>query len=86
MEVYIVVLGGIALVPIIWQFLLEYQKKRILTFLSPENDPLGAGYHLMQSKIALGSGALWKRIYPGVSESPKFFARNTNRLHIYYVG
>ena len=61
MEVYIVVLGGIALVPIIWQFLLEYQKKRILTFLSPEIDPLGAGYHLMQSKIALGSGGFMEK-------------------------
>lgn len=44
--------------PIIWQFLHEYQKNRVLTFLNPENDPLGAGYHIIQSKIALGSGGL----------------------------
>ena len=69
MEVYIVVLGGVALVPIIWQFLLEYQKKRILTFLSPENDPLGAGYHLMQSKIALGSGGLYGKGFIQGSQS-----------------
>ena len=62
-------LGGIALVPIIWQFLLEYQKKRILTFLSPENDPLGAGYHLMQSKIALGSGGLYGKGFIQGSQS-----------------
>jgi rod shape determining protein RodA len=46
-------------VPIAWQFLRDYQKVRILTFLDPESDPLGAGYHIMQSKIALGSGGLF---------------------------
>ena len=45
-------------IPIGWQFLHNYQKNRILTFLNPENDPLGAGYHILQSKIALGSGGL----------------------------
>ena len=62
-------LGGIALVPIIWQSLLDYQKKRILTFLSPETDPLGAGYHLMQSKIALGSGGLYGKGFMQGSQS-----------------
>ncbi|MBV00671.1 MAG: rod shape-determining protein RodA [Rhodospirillaceae bacterium] len=62
-------LGGIALVPIIWQSLLDYQKKRILTFLSPETDPLGAGYHLMQSKIALGSGGLYGKGFIQGSQS-----------------
>ncbi|WP_169544697.1 rod shape-determining protein RodA [Sneathiella aquimaris] len=42
-----------------YQFLYEYQKKRILIFLNPESDPLGAGYHIMQSKIALGSGGVF---------------------------
>lgn len=50
---------GVGTVPVAWQFLHEYQKKRVLTFLNPENDPLGAGYHIMQSKIALGSGGLF---------------------------
>ena len=45
-------------VPIGWQFLHDYQRQRILTFLNPETDPLGAGYHILQSKIALGSGGL----------------------------
>lgn len=49
---------GLAAAPIAWQFLHEYQKKRVLTFLNPETDPLGAGYHIIQSKIALGSGGL----------------------------
>jgi len=48
-----------AIVPV-WKFvLLDYQKQRLLTYLNPEGDPLGAGYHLMQSKIALGSGGLF---------------------------
>jgi len=51
-------LGGAALVPILWQFLKEYQKRRIVTFFNPDLDPLGAGYHLIQSKIAVGSGGI----------------------------
>lgn len=49
---------GLAAMPIAWQFLHEYQRKRVLTFLNPESDPLGAGYHIIQSKIAFGSGGL----------------------------
>jgi rod shape determining protein RodA len=47
---------GAAAVPIGWKFLHDYQKERILTFMTPESDPLGAGYHILQSKIAFGSG------------------------------
>ena len=42
-----------------WAFLHDYQKKRVLTFLDPQTDPLGAGYHSIQAMIALGSGGLW---------------------------
>ncbi len=49
---------GLTAVPIAWQFMKPYQKQRILTFLDPESDPLGAGYHTLQSKIALGSGGV----------------------------
>ncbi len=49
---------GLISMPIAWQFLHEYQRRRILTFLDPESDPLGAGYHIIQSKIAFGSGGL----------------------------
>lgn len=46
-----------AFTPIMWFFLMkEYQKQRVLTFLNPESDPLGSGYHIIQSKIAIGSG------------------------------
>jgi rod shape determining protein RodA len=47
-----------AVVPVAWEHLRDYQKNRIYTFLDPENDPLGAGYHSLQSKIAIGSGGL----------------------------
>lgn len=50
-------LGAISL-PIIWHLLHPYQKKRVMTFLDPESDPLGVGYHITQSKIALGSGGI----------------------------
>lgn len=49
---------AICAVPILWNFLYDYQKKRILIFLNPESDPTHAGYHISQSKIALGSGGL----------------------------
>jgi len=55
----LVAAAGAAAVPVVWQFLHSYQRQRILTFLNPENDPLGAGYHILQSKIALGSGGLF---------------------------
>lgn len=49
---------GLSAIPVVWSMLHVYQKKRIMTFLSPESDPLGAGYHALQSFIALGSGGL----------------------------
>jgi rod shape determining protein RodA len=55
----LVIGAGMALVPVAWRFLKDYQRQRVLTFLSPENDPLGSGYHIIQSKIALGSGGIW---------------------------
>ena len=66
-----VVLFLMALVsaPIGWQFLREYQKQRVLTFLNPESDPLGAGYHIIQSKIALGSGGLFGKGFLQGSQS-----------------
>ncbi len=56
-----VALAGMAavLMPVGWHFLHDYQRQRVLTFLDPERDPLGAGYHIMQSKIALGSGGVF---------------------------
>lgn len=56
-------LGATVVMPFGWFFLRGYQKKRILTFLNPENDPLGSGYHILQSKIALGSGGIFGKGY-----------------------
>jgi rod shape determining protein RodA len=50
--------GLLGAIPMVWQMLHGYQKQRILTFLDPSRDALGAGYHIQQSKIALGSGGL----------------------------
>lgn len=48
-----------AFAPVMWFFLMkDYQKQRVLTFLNPESDPLGSGYHIIQSKIAIGSGGV----------------------------
>ena len=51
-------IAGLSAVPLFWFMLKDYQKDRILTFLNPDRDPLGAGYHIIQSKIAIGSGML----------------------------
>ena len=59
----------IALLPIAISFLKPYQKARILTFLNPEKDPLGAGYQIIQSKIAIGSGGLFGKGFLNGSQS-----------------
>jgi rod shape determining protein RodA len=52
------VVGIIVVLPHIWERMHDYQKERVLTFIDPERDPLGSGYHILQSKIAIGSGGL----------------------------
>ncbi|MGF1629728.1 MAG: rod shape-determining protein RodA [Kiloniellaceae bacterium] len=54
----LVIVAGLATMPVAWQFLHDYQKDRVLTFLNPETDPLGAGYHTLQAMIGFGSGAI----------------------------
>ena len=63
------ILVFIALLPIAISFLKPYQKSRILTFLNPEKDPLGAGYQIIQSKIAIGSGGLFGKGFLNGSQS-----------------
>ncbi len=58
-----------SLTPILWDSLKMYQKKRILTFLQPENDPRGAGYQIIQSKVAIGSGGVWGKGFLNGSQS-----------------
>jgi rod shape determining protein RodA len=60
--IYIVGVIGVTLVsmPVLWYMVMhEYQKKRVLTLIDPDSDPLGAGYHIIQSKIAIGSGGVF---------------------------
>lgn len=61
-------LGGI-----FWNILKDYQKDRLILFLNPQKDPLGGGYHLIQSRIAIGSGQLWGRgLYDGTQTQLNF--------------
>lgn len=55
----VILLGALITMPIAWNLLHDYQQNRVLTFLNPERDPLGAGYHIIQAKIALGSGGVF---------------------------
>jgi rod shape determining protein RodA len=50
---------AVAVAPLLWFNMHDYQKQRVLTFLNPESDPLGSGYHIIQSKIAIGSGGIF---------------------------
>lgn len=69
----IAAVGAVACLPIAWSFMHEYQRKRVLTFLDPDRDPLGAGYHITQSKIAIGSGGLFgKGFLKGTQSSLNF--------------
>ena len=61
--------AGLAAMPLAWQMLHDYQRKRVLTFLDPETDPLGSGYHILQSKIALGSGGMFGKGFLQGSQS-----------------
>jgi rod shape determining protein RodA len=63
------VAAAAAALPAVWHFLRDYQKTRIYTFLDPDSDPLGAGYHILQSKIALGSGGLFGKGFLQGSQS-----------------
>ena len=49
----------LALIPVLWQFMHDYQKQRVLTLFDPQSDPLGSGYHIIQSMIAIGSGGIY---------------------------
>jgi rod shape determining protein RodA len=62
-------IGGGVLTPILWNFLKEYQRRRILVFLNPDMDPLGASYHIAQSLIAVGSGGAFGKGFLAASQS-----------------
>jgi len=78
---------AIAAVPLVWNYLFEYQKERVLVFLDPERDPLGAGYHIIQSKIGIGSGGLFgKGIAQGTQSQLNFLPeRHTDFVFAIYA-
>lgn len=56
-------IAALSALPVVWHFMHEYQKRRVMTFLNPGDDPLGAGYNILQSIIAIGSGGLFGKGY-----------------------
>ena len=74
-----------ALTPIIWHFLHGYQRDRVLTFLNPEADPLGRGYHIIQSKIAIGSGGVYGKGWLGSTQSELEFLPESSTDFIFAV-
>ncbi|MGB5986347.1 MAG: rod shape-determining protein RodA [Desulfobacterales bacterium] len=80
----IVVLGATA-IPLVWSMLKGYQKQRILTFLNPDRDPLGAGYHIIQSKIAIGSGMLTGKGYRAGTQNALSFLPEQHTDFIFSV-
>ncbi|MFO7152456.1 MAG: rod shape-determining protein RodA [Bacillota bacterium] len=67
------VAAGVAAFPVFWHFLHDYQKMRLLIFINPNLDPLGFGYHVIQSKIAIGSGRFWgKGLFKGTQNQLDF--------------
>ncbi len=62
-------IAGVSALPVVWHFMHDYQKRRVMTFLDPQQDPLGAGYNILQSMIAIGSGGLFGKGYLQGSQS-----------------
>ncbi len=84
-----IMLGGIALAGIAgfvgWNFLHDYQRKRVLTFLDPQMDPLGAGYHIIQSQIAIGSGGMFGKGWMNGSQAQLDFLPERSTDFIFAV-
>lgn len=75
-----------ASLPIIWNFYMyDYQKQRVLTFLNPESDPLGTGYHIIQSKIAIGSGGIEGKGFMGSTQAHLEFLPESTTDFIFSV-
>ncbi|HYD66223.1 rod shape-determining protein RodA [Azospirillum sp.] len=83
---FLVAIGaGLGAIPIGWEFLHDYQRQRVYTFLDPENDPLGHGYNIIQSKIALGSGGLFGKGFMMGSQSQLMFLPEKHTDFIFVV-
>lgn len=72
--------------PVLWYFLHDYQRRRVLTLFNPERDPLGSGYHIIQSKIAIGSGGLFGKGWLNGTQSHLHFLPEHSTDFIFAVG
>jgi len=81
----LVIAGGLSTIPIAWEYLHDYQKQRVYTFLDPERDPLGKGYNILQSKIALGSGGLFGKGFMMGTQSQLMFLPEKHTDFIFVV-
>ncbi len=85
-KVILLVVAAIgASIPIAWNFMYAYQKQRVLTFLDPESDPLGSGYHIIQSKIAIGSGGVDGKGFLGSTQAHLEFLPESTTDFIFAV-
>jgi len=75
----------VSLTPVLWHFMREYQRNRVLTFINPEADPMGAGYHIIQSKIAIGSGGINGKGWLGSSQAELDFLPESSTDFIFAV-
>ncbi|MGN0903269.1 MAG: rod shape-determining protein RodA [Succinivibrio sp.] len=79
-------IAGAAALPVMWNFVLhDYQKQRVFTLLDPSSDPLGAGYHIIQSKIAIGSGGMYGKGWLQGSQSQLDFLPEPHTDFIFAV-
>ncbi|WP_305910117.1 rod shape-determining protein RodA [Methylomarinum sp. Ch1-1] len=74
-----------ALTPVLWHFMRDYQRGRVLTLLNPEADPMGRGYHIIQSKIAIGSGGLHGKGWLGSTQAKLDFLPESSTDFIFAV-
>jgi len=84
---YIFGVGALVLgsIPVLWTFMHDYQRQRVLTFLDPQSDPLGSGYHTIQSQIALGSGGVFGKGYMNGSQAQLEFLPERSTDFIFAV-
>ena len=74
-----------SLTPVLWHFMRDYQKARVLTLLNPEADPMGKGYHIIQSKIAIGSGGIYGKGWLGSTQAKLDFLPESSTDFIFAV-
>ena len=74
-----------AAAPLLWHFMRDYQRQRVITLLNPESDPLGSGYHIIQSKIAIGSGGLFGKGWMNGTQSQLNFLPERSTDFIFAV-